>query len=149
MDDANTSTGNVPEENQIDIDPAREQCSNERGGPPAMSTPNRPPDPKRNRLNLSPIKPATVSSSLFSGAQSQTQESTARCHGKVQGSIVSESGPKRQKTGHAVDTNLGEVIIVWTFDFFFLLLNFLVLLMDIKFKNCPDRQNLSLPSAPS
>ena len=68
---------------------------------------------------------------------------------EVQGSIVSESGPKRQKTGHAVDTNLGEVIIVCTFDFFFLLLNFLVFLMDIKFKNCPDRQNLSLPSAPS
>ena len=30
---------------------------------------------------------------------------------EVQGSIVSESGTKRQKTGHAVDTNLGEVII--------------------------------------
>ena len=59
---------------------------------------------------------------------------------ELQGSIVSESGTKRQKTGHAVDTNLGEVIIVWTFDCFFLLLNFLVL----KFKNCPDRQNISL-----
>ena len=59
---------------------------------------------------------------------------------EVQGSIVSKSGTKRQKTGHAVDTNLGEVIIVWTFDCFFLLLNFVVL----KFKNCPDRQNLSL-----
>ena len=59
---------------------------------------------------------------------------------EVQGSIVSERGTKRQKTGHAVDTNLGEVIIVWTFDCFFLLLNFVVL----KFKNCPDRQNLSL-----
>ena len=112
MDDANTSTGNVPEENQIDIDPAIEQCSNKRGGPLAMSTPNRPPDPKRNRLNLSPIKPATVSSSLFSGAQSQTQEST------------------QEKTGHSVDTNLGEVLIVWTFDCFFLLLSFLVFLID-------------------
>ena len=30
---------------------------------------------------------------------------------EVQGSIVSENGTKRQKTGHAVDTNLGEVII--------------------------------------
>ena len=38
---------------------------------------------------------------------------------EVQGSIVSESGTKRQKTGHAVDTNLGEVLIVWTFDCFF------------------------------
>ena len=38
---------------------------------------------------------------------------------EVQGSIVSENGTKRQKTGHAVDTNLGEVLIVWTLDCFF------------------------------
>ena len=48
----------------------------------------------------------------------------------VQGSIVAESGTKRQKTGHSVDTNLGEVLIVWTFDCFFLLLSFLVFLID-------------------
>ena len=75
MDNANIYTGNDPDENHIHDDPAREQCGAKRGGeqsPSAMSPPNNRPDPKRNRLNLSPIN-SNVNKSLFSEETSASQ----------------------------------------------------------------------------
>ena len=60
---------------------SRQEGGNKRGGlgsPAAMSTPVKPQPPKRNRRNdtAADDETASVSRSLFSGAQSQTQEST-------------------------------------------------------------------------
>ena len=81
MDNANIYTGNDPDENHIHDDPAREQCGAKRGGeqsPSAMSPPNNRPDPKRNRLNLSPIN-SNVNKTLLSeeNSASQTRHSQA------------------------------------------------------------------------
>ena len=79
--------GKAPEEvddNEIVAkggDLSRQEGGTKRGGlesPAAMSTPVKPQPPKRNRRNdtAADDETASVSRSLFSGAQTQTQEST-------------------------------------------------------------------------